>query len=260
MKNLIKKRLLRILNIAIPRVLTSDILLASYPKSGNTWLSFLIANAIIKHRNIDKSVNWFNIGDVIQGIDRNLGLTNFGFQGELDLPRILKTHQRNEGRFERGILLVRDPRDVLTSHFYYTKTYGLHDMPFSDFIRSKEYGITNWVSHTNSWIRNSPGFNIYTVRYEDLKLDTLNELRKITNLFGIQVSDQVLLKTIELSSKENMRMLESTTRSNTIQNRQEYTFVRKGEINQGKDLDESDNDYILKLSGDVMTKLGYLVK
>lgn len=256
-KKAIKKNVSKLLGYRYPQLLTSDVLLASYPKSGNTWMSFLIANCIICHRQIDRTVNWFNIGEIVQGMDRNVDLTQSGFLGETDLPRIIKTHQINQGSYQRAILVVRDPRDVLTSHFHYTKNYNLHDLDFHEFIRSENYGILNWVKHSKSWMRNGPGFNIYTVKYESLKDNTGVELSKVMKLLGLDVLDETISKAVTLSSKDNMRSLEATTRANTINSEQAYSFVRQGEATRGGEMDSRDNEFVIDMAGDLMERLGY---
>ncbi len=92
-----------------------DVFLVSYPKSGNTWLRFLIANALKVHYNVEQDVNFFNILDIIPSIIGDGNLRLGGSFGRTDIPRIIKSHSAYNPYYYRVILLVRDPRDVMIS-------------------------------------------------------------------------------------------------------------------------------------------------
>lgn len=48
-------------NFIPANAMAEDIYLVSFPKSGNHWLRFLLANAIKTHFTIDREVNFFTI-------------------------------------------------------------------------------------------------------------------------------------------------------------------------------------------------------
>ena len=130
-----------------------DVFLVSYPKSGNTWLRFLIANAIKVHYNVEQDVNLFNILDIIPSIIGDGNLRPEGPFGRTDIPRIIKSHSAYNPYYYRVILLVRDPRDVMISYYYYLKDRKQIDdkLEISEFIRHTKYGINRWTEHTKSW-------------------------------------------------------------------------------------------------------------
>src|SRR5579864_3903338 len=108
-------------------VFPDDTFLVSYPKSGNTWTRFLIANLVYPEKHPDFS----NINELIPDPEalskRHLG--------QLPRPRILKSHQYFDPRYERVICIVRDPRDVVLSeyHFQIKRRVLAEDFPISDF-------------------------------------------------------------------------------------------------------------------------------
>ena len=88
-------------------VFPDDTFLVSYPKSGNTWVRFLLANLI--HPN--EKVSFSNINRLLPAP----GVLSKRFLRTLPRPRILKSHEPFDARFKKVIYLVRDPRDVAVS-------------------------------------------------------------------------------------------------------------------------------------------------
>src|SRR5207249_5512725 len=123
-------------------VFGDDVFLVSYPRSGNTWTRFLIAN--LAHPN--EPTNFANIESRIPEIylfpDRVLL--------NLPRPRILKSHECFDPRYKRTIYIVRDPRDVAVSYYYYAiKRKRIEEgYPLDDFVPrfiAAEFDIAwNW--------------------------------------------------------------------------------------------------------------------
>ena len=96
-----------------------DIYLVSYPRSGNTWISFLITNVVKLYLNLNIEVNFFNmhtfIPDIHQSRDIPIALQFPPFR------RIIKSHSSYNPFYKNIFLLVRDPRDVMVSYYYFRK-------------------------------------------------------------------------------------------------------------------------------------------
>ena len=107
-------------------VLKNDIFLVSYPKSGNTWLRFLIGNVLFE------DFNFKNMEELIPDIyvNNNSKLKKF------TSPRILKSHEYFDPRYSKVIYIVRDPRSVFVSYFEYRKKMNKFkkDASYKDFI------------------------------------------------------------------------------------------------------------------------------
>src|SRR2546425_1809027 len=96
-------------------VYPDDTFIVSYPRSGNTWARFLIANlvhpnATVTFANIEKL-----IPDTSSQSNRALKRT--------PRPRIIKTHQYFDPRYRKVIYIVRDPRDVALSYHQFQRKY-----------------------------------------------------------------------------------------------------------------------------------------
>src|ERR1035438_7495975 len=110
-------------------VFPDDTFLVSYPKSGNTWVRFLLANLI--HPN--ETVGFANINRLLPAP----GVLSKRFLKKLPRPRIMKSHEPFDVRFRKVIYLVRDPRDVAVSeyHFDLKKRYIAADMSLEQFVK-----------------------------------------------------------------------------------------------------------------------------
>lgn len=238
---------------------TEDIFLVSFPKSGNTWLRFLIANAIKVKYGIEREVNFFSVHDIIPDVHICQNILPQGPFGRTDLPRLIKSHTTFNPYYYRVILLVRDPRDVVVSSFHYRKNYHAipEDMDLSTFVRHEKFGINAWVEHTQSWLaRRKAGHILRTFLYEDLKEDTTGELAKIMSLMGISLSPSALADAVELCSKDRMKASEQNHMSTQLIKHQKTAFVRKAEASGGQELSEADRQYIEAQAQTVAREIG----
>src|SRR5881227_2930975 len=81
-------------------VYPDDVFLVSYPRSGNTWIRFLIGNLIYPN----DPVTFANLEQRIPSI--------YTYPNHVlrRLPRVLKSHEVFDPRYPRVIYIVRDPR------------------------------------------------------------------------------------------------------------------------------------------------------
>ena len=188
-------------------VYPDDTFLVSYPKSGNTWVRFLLANLL--HPN--ETVSFSNINQLLPAP----GVLSKRFLKTLPRPRVLKSHEPFDVRFRKVIYLVRDPRDVAVSeyHFDLKKRYIGADTTLEQFIKPFLAGETSsygsWWEHVASWVgprHGNPAF--FLVRYEDLLLDPVGETAKIADFLGIQADEERLKAAVARSSADRMRKLE----------------------------------------------------
>jgi Sulfotransferase domain len=209
-------------------VYPDDTFLVSYPKSGNTWVRFLLANLI--HPN--ETVGFANINRLLPAP----GVLSKRFLKTLPRPRILKSHEPFDVRFRKVIYLVRDPRDVALSEYYFDlkKRYIEADVTLEKFMKPFLAGETSsygsWWEHAASWVgaRNgSPAFLL--TRYEDLVFDPIAETGRIAEFLGIKADEERLKTAVERSSADRMRKLEQQDAENwtgTKNTRKEIPFVR----------------------------------
>src|SRR4051794_9451760 len=90
-----------------------DVWIVSYPKSGNTWTRFLIANLIADGETVDWSNIERRVPDIYYNRDPHLL--------SLPRPRYLKSHEAYRPEYRRVVLIVRDPRDVAVSYYHFVR-------------------------------------------------------------------------------------------------------------------------------------------
>lgn len=211
------------------KVYSDDTFLVSYPKSGNTWLRFLVANLLFPENPAEFSQINRIIPDPEISSKRDLDKT--------PRPRIIKSHHYFDPRYKRIIYVVRDPRDVVVSQYHFHRKrrviedqYPL-DQFVVDFVRgeaSPDYG--SWFEHVASWLfTRSDDAGFLLLRYEDMLSDTGRQLERIAAFLGVSATAERLSKVVELSSASRMKKLEKLQVqkfSSTRNTRQDIPFVR----------------------------------
>lgn len=205
-----------------------DVWLVSYPKSGNTWTRFLIANLVAG----DKVVDWSNIERIVPDfyINRDPLLK------DLPRPRYFKSHEGYRPEYRRVVFIVRDPRDVALSYYHFVRKTNVLpvDATLNDFMarfidgKIDPYG--SWGENVGSWLGARGGSNDFlVVRYEDLQKDTQTELARIAQMLGLPVDARLLRQAVENSRADRMRKLEQQQRGEhkmLKRSRADIPFVR----------------------------------
>ena len=244
-------------------VFPRDIYLVSYPRSGNTWTRFLVGNLL----NGSDPVTFANVERRVPTIyawpDRTLR----------SLPRILKSHESFDPRYPRVIYILRDPREVAVSLYYYLLKMGaLRDGYFIDdfvvrFIKADVVPYLDrmgcWEDHVLSWLRmrmGKPGFLL--IRYEDLVDNPAKQLAKLAPLLGVDPTPEIIERAVNECSAGNMRSLETKQSKDwlvTKKSRQDIRFVREAKTGGWRDkLSASSVLAIEQAWGATMRELGYL--
>jgi hypothetical protein len=235
------------------------VFLVSFPKSGNTWIRFLIGN--LTHP--EERVTFANVDRIVPDI---YGTTANDIRA-IPPPRVFKSHEAFDPRYRRVIYIVRDPRDVAVSSYHFARK-GRHiadTLPLETYVctrflgRDHEYG--NWGDHVGSWLVNASniaqlleggnlsageglrlgarghGRQFLLLRYEDLLENTEEELSRIAEFVGQKASPQEIRRAIAWSSADHMKKLEhqqSDQWSTTKEGRKDINFVREARSGQWK--------------------------
>lgn len=196
---------------------TAMIWLASYPRSGNTWMRFLLCSYLVGR-----------VRDVrtVEARIPNL------HRGALDrLPRrgpiVCKTHlpfgpEHPAREATRGVIyLLRHPKDVLLSNLNYfaISSPDLDARQFAlDFIRErgvpdwKRMGIGIWPEHVRSWT-GAKRLPKLVIRYEAMVHDPGRALGDALTFLGLEPNPQRLARAVRSCTLPQLRRLELADRA-----------------------------------------------
>lgn len=241
--------------------------LVSFPKSGRTWLRFLIGNYYI---------------DLYRLTGLDPVLPDLFHLSDERVPSIHITHDENKHRLppdkiyfddafyssKKVIFLVRHPFDVIVSlYFHHSKRTEEYSGTISEFIRRDQGGFLSLLKFYEVWI---DGINRckshLLLRYEDLLEDTEKQLEQVIRFIDSpDVEPEIIRKSVKKSSFDEMRKIEESgaSRSSILRpgkaaNESSYK-VRSGKVGEYlKFLSKEDIDWMSKkIDVERMSKIGY---
>lgn len=269
--------------------------IASYPKSGNTWMRVFIEYLLSGHEEVD--LNHFahagymassrRLFDRISGV-RASDLTD----DEVDALRpevyrtvsqrsaervFLKTHDAYSPRLfpadaTRGALyLVRNPLDVVVSYaFHVSATPDFDEIVTrvcspSNAMTTKSHRLGrqltvrsgDWSSHVRGWCDELP-FRIITLRYEDLLADPIANFTRATELIAPDADAHDIERAVSRSSFEHLQAFERD-RGFLERGYRSRAFFRSGRSGTWREhLSAVQVRRMVEAHGAVMQRLGYL--
>ena len=200
------------------------IALASFPRSGNTWLRFMIEEA-----------TGMRSGSVYK--DRIMRRDNDGV--------VIKTHGLDSVSYTSAIHLLRNPFDVIESFFYWKKNVAGDEKVCWD--KHAEEAIFAWKTHTEHWLQAK--YPVFRVRYEDLHTDIANKLNLLLLWLGYNVSPEKLIKVIEKAHFDKMQALNPELGDK---------FFRRGRVGMGQyQFTNEQKLFVIDTLYDLLVLLGY---
>ena len=237
---------------SIRRTDPTDIFIAGYPKSGNTWMQNLVAGVVY-------SLDPECLPDTLI-LDLVPDVHFCRYYRRYQTPMYFKTHHLPRADYRRVINLLRDGRDVMVSYYHHLRALSGDAVDFSEIVRTgRHLAPSKWHDHVNAWRSNPFGAEILTVRYEDLLENPVKELHRVCDFAGIERSTEVLETVSRRSSFSKMREKEEKTGwANSSWPRSRF-FVRRGEVGSFKDeMPENVLSAFLAQAGDTLRACNYL--
>jgi hypothetical protein len=207
----------------------SDAFLASYPRSGTTWLRFLLYEALT-----GEQARFGMTRNAIPSIGKHRQARPV-LSGD---GRLIQTHEPFCDGDRRVVYVVRDARSVVSSEYRWQQRSGFFNGPFDVFLAMFLAGDSNpwgsWGDHVGFWLASEPARrgHLHVVRYEDLRRDTLEVFRAVLEFFGVSVSSDVIRDAIEHNSLASMRAKEDRAHQEGWRRsaKQDIRFIGSGSV------------------------------
>lgn len=227
-----------------------DIFIVSYPRSGNTWVRFLVGNLI---KPPDLQLTLRNINAVVPPV---LALPHQ--KHALARPRFIKSHSPYNPAYPRVIYVLRDGRDAYASYFAFLRKQLPEDLTLAEFMSTYEPWPCRWEQHVVGWLdRGLSAEQLLTVRYEDLKRNAAAELARIVRFAGLQTTPEALARAVEDSSFEAMRRLEAA-HGGPRNDLRDGSFVRSGQVSGWRNaLTSAESTAVDARLAPTLTRFGY---
>lgn len=224
LKSIVPDRLHNWLGILWERFNRPDAYVVSFPKSGRTWLQMMFSHVI-------QELTGAPLKDILTR-QRQVVRSREGSR----LPDIKFGHGYRYKYFCRGhafpawfyrnakvVLLVRDPRDVLVSYYYYqrfqlnTFNGALHEFIEADRTvenledHGSRCGLSPILAYKNAWIRNERCLDsLLLMSYEDIHADPCGQLKRLFEFVGLEVAEHMIERAVANASFANMRQIEAS--------------------------------------------------
>jgi hypothetical protein len=191
--------------------------LASYPKSGNTWVRFLVCSLLFGRQDSAAALNV-----LAPDLHETETLSPERSAALLKTHRAFSSQLPYAAETSAAIYVVRDPADVLASNFFYAQRRGgaaadgpgAFDRYVEQFIDNRgdplwiERGMGSWDENVRSWLHGKHPFQVLTVRYEDLSSDPEQVCSAIAQLLRPQSTQIEIERAVHDSSFERLREIE----------------------------------------------------
>ncbi len=268
---------------------------ASYPKSGNTWLRAFLANYL---RNPEKPIPINELPDHMLGDNFIIHYEQFSGRKVAELseeeigglrPKIhewfastrgetvfVKTHSvvaAVDGRAlitpsatAGAIYIIRNPLDVAVSYMHHSQSSyegAVEALCRTDYVMPASEKILplvvgNWSQHVRSWTV-APGLKLYVMRYEDMLAKPGPTFARLVKFLQLPKEPARLRKAIKFSSFGELSKQEDMGGFVEARADGKSKFFREGKARAGADvLTEEQIERLVTCHRELMVKFGYL--
>uniref|UniRef100_A0A3Q1FW38 Sulfotransferase n=1 Tax=Acanthochromis polyacanthus TaxID=80966 RepID=A0A3Q1FW38_9TELE len=229
----------------------NDILIATYPRAGNTWTSYIL-ELLHFGQKCQEHQETIPIYSRVPILEVTLPVKQPGTEMAdklLTSPRIIKTHLPVQfvpksfwEQNSRIIYVGRNAKDTVVSYFHLNRMIiRIHPEPgdWNTFLHRFMEGkvvFGSWYDHVNGWWKKMHTYsNLHYMFYEDLIEDTEREIDKLCSFLGLSLSTEEkksIRSKVQFSAMKDNTMVNYTTFKGLNFNKS--SFVRKGKVGDWK--------------------------
>jgi hypothetical protein len=153
--------------------------LASFPRSGNTWMRFFL-----------EVYTGQQTGSIYE--DRVMPRGRAGI--------VVKTHAQDRAEYTGAIHIVRDPFDAIESFFSWRRDLAGQDATWEEHVPR---AARRWAAHSRHWTEAK--YPVLTIRYEDMLQRPEETFASALGYLGSPVDERRLAGALEQASIESLR-------------------------------------------------------
>ncbi|XP_068088070.1 sulfotransferase 6B1-like [Hyperolius riggenbachi] len=212
-----------------------DVLILTYPKCGTTWVLQILHEMFLQTHDRQPSTE--------QTLLEFGKPEKYEHLNQQPSPRIITSHLMYENlpktiieKKTKILMVLRNPKDAAVSFFHFYNnhpvlpTYESWDLFFKDFITGN-VAFGSYFDFTLDWEKRIDDSNILVLSFEEMKVDLPAQLRKLSEFYGLTLTDEQIKMVQEKTSFTHMKEKSSNTHGDLG-----HAFFRKGEIGDWKSL------------------------
>ena len=214
--------------------------MCSYPKTGTTWLQYII---FLLHSQGNPLAAGENIGQYIPFLEME------GAKGLSEAAVAVKTHlpfsMLPKSQQSKYVYIARDPKDVVVSYYYHVlrrkQVYG-YQGSLSEFFKLFTRGSVpfgDYFQHLEGFLQHAGDENLLLFTYEMLVEDIRGSIVKLASFLGgafleTVSNKQVIDRIVFASSFEQMKLDQSRWEAGSGEVNSEIAHVRAGLVGSWK--------------------------
>lgn len=190
--------------------------LVSYPKSGRTWLRFMLSTYLNGSAQLGLNIDLHSMFAVVPNFDFDpvRGFPAWREHSGGRVPLVAVSHlpyDRLLFRRRPVLFMLRDPRDVLASSFFHaTRHKNRFQGEIDSFLMDPGQGLPHLTRYLNGWANGLPHHRHLVVTYERLTSDPATTLTEVLEFIGVRTDPEQVTRSVRAGAFSSMRSLEVT--------------------------------------------------